>query len=221
MSGKVRRDGFTLVELLLAAALGALVVTAAFSSISVVLKGYKKYRDRAEIYEPARLALARMSREISSVFVSPHENRTHFVGIPQVIEGVSMDQLSFIATVNDPLRSDEGESDLCEVHYMIDIDPETPERWLQVRYDPTLDDDPMTGGTSHLLGPRVVAVRFLYFDGNYWMNEWDSEEEIPMAVSITIGVTKDGIIEDPEDIIQFSTVAYPAVYKMDEETSII
>ncbi len=218
MPRRANSNGFTLVELLLASALGAMVLTAAFTSMSVMLKGYRKHKDRAEIYEPARLALARMSREISSAFLSPHGNSTHFVGIPQSIEGVSMDQLSFLATVNDPLRSEEGQSDVCEVHYMIDIDPETPERWLQVRYDPTLDEDPMSGGNSHLLGPRVVAMQFLYFDGNFWLSEWDSEEEIPMAVRITIGVTEDGLIEDPEDVIQFSTVAYPAVYQMDEET---
>jgi type II secretion system protein J len=205
--------GFTLVEMLLAATVGALVVAAAFSSISVVLKGYRQSKDRVDLYEPARAALTRMSREISSAFLSPHAGRTQFYGIDQEIEGIPVDQLIFVAVVNEPAYADQTESDLCEMHYYIDVDPETPERWLQVRYDPTPDDDPSSGGTSYLLGPHIVAMSISYFDGEYWLPEWNSQEELPMAVNITLGVTQDGNVERPEDIVQFSTLVCPVVYR--------
>lgn len=213
---KRETPGFTLVELLLAATLGVLVVAAAFSSISVVLKGYRDYKDRSIIYEPARAALTRMSREISSAFLSPHGGKTRFIGIDQQVEGLAVDEMIFLSVINKPQYSGEPMSDVCEVHYYIDFDPETPERWLQVRYDPTPDDDPLTGGMSYLLGPHIVAMSMLYFDGSYWVAEWDSEQDIPMAISITIGVTKDGNVENPEDIVQFSTIVRPAVYRSGE-----
>lgn len=217
MSRRKNIDGFTLVELLLAATVSTLVVVAAFTSINVVLKGYRLSKDRVDLYEPARAALARMSREISSAFLSPHDARTQFVGIQQQINGIAVDQLSFVAVINNPEYAQEGESDLSEVHYYIDLDTETPERWLQVRYDPTPDDDVFSGGVSHLLGPHVMAMSFLYFDGDSWLAEWDSTEELPMAVNIMIGVTKDGFVEDPEDIVQYSTLVYPVVYRPSSE----
>ncbi|MFH1741364.1 MAG: prepilin-type N-terminal cleavage/methylation domain-containing protein [bacterium] len=213
MSREERNSGFTLVELLLAATLGAMVITAAFTSISVVLKGYRQYKDRLDTYEPARTALARMSQELTAAFLSPHTGRTRFVGIQQEIDGIPMDQLTFVAVINDPQYAGEGESDLSEVQYYIDVDNETPERWLQVRYDPTPDDDPFSGGSSHLLGPHVVAMSLLYFDGEYWLGEWDSKEELPMAINITLGVLEDGKAEQPEQLTQFSTTVYPAVYR--------
>ncbi len=216
---KKESAGFTLVELLLAATLGALVVAAAFSSISVVLKGYRDYKDRSVIYEPAIAALTRMSREISCAFLSPHGGKTRFVGIDQEVEGTAVDEMIFLTTINNPQYSTEPMSDVSEVHYYIDLDPETPERWLQVRYDPTPDDDPFTGGMSYLLGPHIVAMSLLYFDGSYWVTEWDSEQDIPMAISITIGVTKDGNVDNPEDIVQFSTIVRPAVHQTGAETT--
>ncbi len=216
-----RRGGFTLVELLLAATLGALVVTAAFASIALVLHGYKQYKNRSDAYEPARAALARMNREISSAFLSPHTGRTRFVGVPQMVEGIELDRLTFISVVNNPQRSLGGESDLCEIEYFIDSDTETPERWLQVRYDPTPDEDPFTGGVCHLLGPNVVSMTLYYFDGEFWLNEWDSTEQIPMAVNITLGVLKRDA-KSLEELELFSTIAYPMAYRDagSEETNV-
>ena len=171
MAPNKKVNGFTLVELLLAATLGAMVVVAAFSSIGVVLKGYRLSKDRSDVYEPARAALARMCREISSAFLSPHGGKTWFTGVQQEIDGVAMDQLTFVA----------------DEHY-----------W---------------GGVPHLLGPHVVAMSLIYFDGSSWLPEWDSTDQLPMAVSMTIGVTKNGQVERPEDITRFSTIVYPVLYR--------
>ena len=221
MSRRNNVGGFTLVELLLAATVGSLVVVAAFTSINVALKGYQQSKDRVDLYEPARAALARMSQEISSTFVSPHTGKAQFVGIDQDVNGVPVDQLIFVAVVNNPQYAGGPESDLTEVQYYIDLDAATPERWLQVRYDPTPNDGFYSDGVPHLLGHHVVALDFLYFDGDSWLPEWYSREDVPMAVNITLGVTKDGNVERPEDIVQFSTLTYPAAYRPAEEETLV
>lgn len=193
MNGRPRNRGFTLVEVMLAATLTTLVIGGALASLSVMLQAYKKDRERTSNADAALAIFDRMRADLEAAFLSPHRAITRFVGTDAESNGMPADTLTFISAVNRPFETGLGTSDTAEVQYFIDEDPETPARWLQRRYDPTPDTDPFGGGMTALLGPRVVSLDLQYYDGLMWWPRWDSVQEIPMLVSIAIGIEPGGV----------------------------
>lgn len=188
------QHGFTLVETILALVVTTLILGALYGSYSAGLRIWHAGMNRADLYQNARVALDVMSRDLEAAFLSPHNSGTRFLGRDVTDEetGLPRDELSFIAINNDPYLGMSGQSDLTEISYFIDIDPETPERWLQRRQDPTLDRNPLAGGHSSLLGIRVIALDFRYLAGaEKWHEQWNSQSRIPRAVRITLTVEAD------------------------------
>ncbi len=218
-------SGFTLVELLLAATLSALVLTGAFASLSVVLQAYKNQAGKSNTADTARLVLERMRIDLLHTFFSPHSETTRFVGMDQSNGLLQNDTLTFISTVNNPQETGPGTSDLVEVQYYIDQDETTPEKWLVRRYDATPDMDPFSGGEISLLGPKVFYLEIQYFDGYTWWPSWDSSEAIPLAVHITLGLFNPEQMDEeptPESMEEYSTTVWlPRHRQMSEEEGMI
>ncbi len=213
------RDGFTVIELLLAISILAIVVSIIFSLYYASTGIVEESRYKADIYQTARLALDRMSNEISSTFYPENPNtpsaddkseRIIFVG-EDIQEGeYSLDRLNFTSTVFRYIRRDAPETELCEIgYYLYSESEEDGTRILLRREDPTVDDEPLEGGNVLELADSVVGLNFEYYDedGENKTESWDSTaidkgRKIPSAVKITISLKdKNGIIKD------FSTLA--------------
>lgn len=188
------RSGFTLVEVILSLLLTSLILAALYGCYAAGIRAWRAGMVRADLSQNARVVLDTMTRDLEAAFLSPNGFGTRFVGRNIVDEelGRDLDELTFIAINNDPYLGVNGQSDLQEIQYYIDTDPETPALWLVRRADPTPDNDPFTGGRSSLLGVRVISLDFRYLGGrDNWAYEWDSDSRIPRAVRITLTVEPD------------------------------
>mgnify|MGYP000918770506 CR=1 FL=1 len=181
-------DAFTLIELLLASTITTIIIGGGLMVMSMVLQAYKQEGNRSSAAETAQLILDRMRQDLNAAYLSPHQDMTRMVGYDQQSGLVDADSLTFISCINSPVLTGAGSSDLAEVQYYIDVDPETPERWLLRRFDATPDDDPFTGGSVALLGPKVESLDFQYYDSYTWWPDWDSQKGLPAAIIITIGI---------------------------------
>lgn len=207
----MRAPAFTLIELLIATTITALVLSGAFFSLSVVLRAYKIRGGKTADAEIANMIFLRMRTDLASTFISPHENATRFVGMDEQNGQFDADTLTFISMVNNPVEIGEGTSDLAEVQYFIDNDDSTPERWLVRRYDATPDIDPFSGGEISLLGPHILSINYEYYDGLMWWPEWNSEADLPIAVNISLGFFRPEEIEQeptPDMLGQYSTTIW-------------
>ncbi|MGI6456244.1 MAG: type II secretion system protein GspJ [bacterium] len=216
-----RKRAFTLIEVILATTVSAMVLAGAFATLSTLLNAYKKQEGRYSSTDMAKLILDRMRQDISSAFMSPHRDITRFVCMDQQTGDFSTDILTFISNINSTIQTGQGTTDLAEVQYYIDLDDTTPERWLVRRYDITPDDDPFTGGTIALLGPKVVSLNFEFYDGEIWYPGWDSSAQLPVAVYITIGIFQPKSIDEqptPENVSQYSTLIWLASYRQTTST---
>lgn len=212
----MRQGGFTLIEVIMATTLSALVLAGAFASLTTILTAYRMQGSRYDATNKASLILMHMTKDLNAAFLSPHQPMTRFVGTDNQQGQFNADTLTFISTINSALNTGAGSSDLVEIQYYIDFDTSTPERWLLRRYDVTPDMDPFSGGTLSLLGPQVVSLNFEYFDGTAWWPTWDSAEELPRAVNITIGLFKPRQPEEQptlQNVEQFSKVVWIGSYR--------
>jgi general secretion pathway protein J len=176
----MRARGFTLVEVLIAATITAVVgvmVAGAFSRAAAA-------RDLAEAQDErfggARQALTRMSRELSEAFLSEHYDHKRYRERPTVFRGKDSgerDSLLFATFTHARLLRDAKESDQALVEYTVDRDPDLPgEDALWRREKPRIDDQPDRGGTRAVVLQHLKGFDVQYWDWKRqeWVNEWDS-----------------------------------------------
>ena len=176
--------GFTLIELMVAIAILAMisiVIYSAFSGLKNSKEGLERIDDR---YREGRLAMARISRELQSAYLSAHAInpqqalvQTSFIGT----RGTPADRLDFNSFANRRLDRDAHESDQVEISYFGSRDPKRDDKVdLVRRADTKLDDEPQKGGRIEVLATDIDLFDLEYLDplSGQWVETWDSTQAV-------------------------------------------
>lgn len=191
-----RARGFSLMEILVASALLSLMGALMWSSFSSTLDAKERIEATAERMDELRIAMSRMSNELSSAFLSAHfarDDRRTKTTFKEGGGGVG-DKLTFTAFANQPLVQDANESDQLVLSYYVDTDPDDGSRQSLIRrFKRRIDDDPDQGGVEEVLCINVKEVVFDYWSdaAGEWKDSWDAEgidtpNILPKRVRITM-----------------------------------
>ncbi len=172
--------GFSLIEVLI-----AITVTGMMAGMLVgVFQGATSRREMIEAQEErfagARLALSRMSREISMAFISEHYDHKKYRDRPTLFRGKDeggRDSLLFTTMAHDRLTRDAKESDQSVVEFRVDSDREVSGEYALIRREKVhIDDSPDRGGTEAKLCGHVTGLELSYWDWKKqeWQKEWSS-----------------------------------------------
>ncbi|MCP3097675.1 prepilin-type N-terminal cleavage/methylation domain-containing protein [Myxococcus sp. K15C18031901] len=193
-----RSRGFTLMEVMVAVAITALMGTVVAMAFQTGLAAKDTVETEADRYRQVRVAMNRMTREIGSAFVSarydPNRFRdqqdrpTNFVG-----EG---DRLLFTTFAHQRLYTDVKESDQAVVEYFVEpsSDKQAKGRMdLMRRGNPNVGDRMDRGGTTDVLLEGVKKLEFEYWntEKKEWDDEWDTRRTeqksiLPTRVKVTV-----------------------------------
>ena len=192
----MRARGFTLVEVLIAMGIVAVMAVMTIGSMSGIDRASSAARDQDARYAAARLALHRLGRELSMAFLSDNYDTRRFRDPLTLFVGRD-DELLFTTMAHVRLYRDAKESDQSIVEYKLDSDPEHPgERALFRREKPRIDDEPDRGGRKDLVADHVTALRLQYWDAKRkdWVREWTTRsvehgKELPPRVRIELEMT--------------------------------
>ena|GEM_PF-1652405 len=111
--------GFTLVELLLALFLFALIAGVIFATFAAVASGVEKGRQHIELYRVGRVALLRMAQEVGAAMPPPAGSEMRFQGKKNADGGTGHDRMDFL-TIPYRRYSDKVPSyELCHVAYYV------------------------------------------------------------------------------------------------------
>jgi general secretion pathway protein J len=207
--------GITLIELLIALTITAIVTVIIWGSFARTFESREFVMQAQERYHTVRVALERMSREISSTFVydcreldtptGEHRHRTLF----KVEQEGKVDHMVFTSFSHMRLYRDAHESDQNVISYFGESDPEDSSKTNLMRREKTIiDGEPDEGGLSQVLCPDIVELRFEMWDETKedWVDEWDCSQverlnRLPRTVRITLTV-----VDEYGDETPFSTV---------------
>ena len=118
--------GFTLLEILVAIAILAVIATMVYASFDASIKVIDRVDRDADIYRQVRLVLTRLSDDLSMAY-KPKGNipqETTFVGQHSVIGSRAQDTLRFISLSHLRYLPDEPTSDLNLIEYSLEADSE-------------------------------------------------------------------------------------------------
>ena len=162
------RSGFTLIEVVISASLMSMLLVAAYLCLRSGVSSQRLIESRGEAVQSARVAMALMGADLRCA--CPLSREIEFVGMDRMLGDVEADNLDFGTHNYTPRRP--GEGDFCEVSYFVNQDPDSGTFSLWRRRDPTPDDKPLSGGVREEIARGVRGLRFEYYDGIVWYDEW-------------------------------------------------
>jgi len=196
-----RARAFTLIEVLVATAILAMVVTLCWSSFNGTFKTKRAVEDQSARYRTVRLALDRLSRDLSMAYLSQNEDtgqperRTLFVGKRHF----DVDEARFSFYGHQRLYQDANECDTAQVEYYGMRDREISGRTNLMRRESRrlqyqkIEDQ---AGETDIVCDDVVRLKLDYWDSRdkVWREEWVTNtadgqpDRLPSRVRITLTV---------------------------------
>ena len=191
--------GMTLLEIMVSVAILAMVAILIYGAFDSMSRGKKGEAMRADRSREGREAILRVTRDLSSAFLSMHNpaatalitRGTAFVGT----SGGSYDRLDFAAFAHRRIDRDSHESDECEVGYFVVSDPDVDGKMDLVRREQTpIDIDPRKGGIVNVIAEDVEEFDIKYLEPltSQWLDTWDTSQvtgqpgRLPLEVSIRL-----------------------------------
>lgn len=178
---KRRGGGFTLLEIMVAISILALMMVVGWGVSNQITKAKKKYGAQQDRWREARLALSRMTRDFSMAYLSGNEDRsrdttrTFFFGE----EEGAIDTARFSTFVHTPLYADANESDQTTVTYSSEPDRENRSKTNLVRRETrrlTADKAEQAKGATEVLFSDVNKLELAYWDmrTREWRDAWST-----------------------------------------------
>lgn len=191
---EIQRSGFTLLEILVAMFILAIVLSTIFGTFSETLKNINHAESQAEIYQMARVALKIMNEDLEGSLISGTRS---FSGQDEEIDGRDADFLSFFSTNHISFEAPGKDSGNAGISFYVlekEEEQEEEEKGLVLYRADILEQDQepeeKTGGA--VLCEGLHSVNFMYYnsEGDEY-DSWDSTDgqyknKLPSMVTIRL-----------------------------------
>lgn len=198
--------GFTLIEVLLALAILAVIVTVVYQSFSSAGQSVQQAEEVRDGTDVARMLISRLSVDLANVYVNRSMPETFFYGRKAEDENTKeRTDGVFLTTLTNWRRPGTKEMDLWEVGYYFQERPEDKKRLLIRKEKRELSKDipRMEGGDEYEISDQVKGMRIRYSsDGVNWKDDWDTagQSSLPKTVEIVLILADGRVYETEVDI---------------------
>lgn len=202
--------GFTLIEVMVAVSILALVTTLTWASFKQTFATKSAIEAQAGRYRTVRLALDRIARELTMAYVSQDEDtsqperRTRFVGKRHS----DIDEVTFSYFGHQRLYQDANEADTALVSYYAARDPDDSRKQDLMRRETRrlsnykIDEQ---AGEADIVCDDVVRLKLDYWDARdkVWREEWNTTtadgqpDRLPGKIRIVLTVRDERGVEVP------------------------
>jgi general secretion pathway protein J len=205
--------GFTLLEILIALFIFALIVFAVLTTYRGSLKLIDETEFQEDIYQMARIALARITEDLASAYFSEMDNKEAsaqsdsegvlFYGEEQEIEGLPCAEMRFLSLAHLDFSDAQGAAEPAEIAYYGSAEGREGVLDLYRSDTPLGRDKPEAGTGGLLLCKGLASIRFTFWDAEGEPHEaWDSREgfsrdKLPSRVSIVMEFHNPAAPENP------------------------
>jgi len=183
------RAGFTLIEIVLAVALVALVMVVIYGVVISTIQAAERIDELTHGSEIGPAILAQIREDVGAAFL-PGTDQDYFVGQ----ERSGRDRLDFVSSTAvfaaETPMSEPAVHTVNEIGYQVKEGP-APEDGLVLyrRVDPFIDAEPLRGGRLTALAEKVTSFKVAYWGGAEWQPSWVSskqENKLPPAIRVEL-----------------------------------
>jgi general secretion pathway protein J len=201
MNPRGSQRGMTLIEVLAAMTILAMVATLLYSAFIQTSRNKERIETQLDRYHEIYSGIERIAQELSMAYTSAHRNpndalKTMITGFIAKEQG-SSSRVDFTSFSHRRLYRNAHESDQNELAYFLTTDPKQPSRKVLARREQRrVDDDPKKGGQSQILIEDVKKFELSFLDPltSDWVSTWDTTQaamqanRLPAQAKITISV---------------------------------
>jgi len=174
-----KNRGFTLLEILLAIALSALLLVTVYSVYFSIARAVYATLESQELLETGRILLEMLKRDIRGI----SGTRFPLVSTVEEINGKSVTNVVFVTSApssTNPFRWN-------KVGYTLTQDRQG--QWIFVKKAAKNPNDNLDEiGTVFEVSRLVNSFRMTFFDGTQWVDQWDSRStgKLPKQIRISV-----------------------------------
>lgn len=179
------QHGWTLLELLLAVALLAIVAAVVFGSFRATVSAIDQATISGAPARQARVVLSRLADELASADWAYERPETRFVGLSQELEGHESDRLQFSSRSHVWYPTQLPALERALITYEAVPVENGLQLWRRESAAPYL----LEGGTeSVMVAEGVAGVAFRFFVKGEWVDDWNSAERhaLPELVEVVL-----------------------------------
>lgn len=184
-----RRSAFTLMELILASAMVAMLSMALYMAFTTALRARDTAVRNVAPVRNAAIAAELIKQDLESVMAPTGLLAGDFVGTRQTGGASEMGSVTFFAVGADPNHADEAMSEgirQVEIACRTDVNPPVLVRRITRNLLPASSaQEP----EEEILARDVRSFTIRYFDGSSWLDSWDSttvNNVLPYAVEMVL-----------------------------------
>jgi general secretion pathway protein J len=181
------RRGFTLIEMMVAVALMAMVLSMVGGILLSVINTREKVQDSLDSDKAGYGLLATIRRDLTGVYAYALGGPA-FRGTNEEEDGRPADRIDFVTTADVADSSDGIKPRLVEVGYRIQRETEG-QRLILYRRASGFEGDPLKGGGSYTglyVGVHSLDIQYFDDEDKDWKEEWAHAKRLPVAVKIVL-----------------------------------
>jgi len=200
-------SGFTLLELLLAVALLAIVAATVYASFRATTSAIDRSTQQGASAQAARVILSRLADELTSTEWSAARQETLFVGAAQQ-EGVQPASLQFTSRSHTWYPTQPPAVETATIGYEADQGPHGLQLWRTELSNPFL----LSGAPERVMMTDGLAdVQFRFYAKGEWTTAWDAgkSHQLPDLVEIVLTFAKaEGPQEEFRTLVSLPTQGF-------------
>lgn len=196
--------GFTLIEVLVAFFILTILLGLLFHIVKDTDDLERRVEQGNHIYENVQAAFIRIRQELLSTYFNQNDALTYFIGNPQYSAENEHDTLLFSSLSQTRLMQNAPVSHLDGIQYILVPEKHGKDYVLAHEQDTNLLSYGTQAVVAEPLVHHVKSLRFLYFDGHQWTNQWNSMQShlLPLLVKISMDIRdRNGHVETFSDVI--------------------
>jgi general secretion pathway protein J len=190
--------GFTLIEMMLAIGVLALIMTMLASAFSTIAHSKVHAEGRLMVDREGRALLWQMTKELrNAVQTSYAASNVALLGNGRAGSNGPIDTITLSTFSGGHRRAIVGLTPETIVTYNLTPNPDQPSLYLVQRSQQSALMTSSAALQSTVLADNVVSLHIRYFDGDKWGESWDSsslprQHQLPFAVAIQIKLAAPG-----------------------------
>lgn len=189
----MKNKGFTLVEVLIAVALVAILLSTVYGVFTSVAGAKQRLESEGEGYHQARVFFDRLGRELRGAYFDPQKQKTFFIGR---LSEEELPLLNLTTTSGTPYGGRQGGINI--VSYELLPDRESPvgdEILVLMRDERSVFALPGDNREGYRLATGLRDVKFRYYRDGEWHDEYDARQngnKLPQMVELTLSLPVEG-----------------------------
>jgi general secretion pathway protein J len=197
----MRRQGMSLVEVMVAMSIFAIVASLLYSGFVQTSRNKERVEKQLDREHEIRNGIERIAQELATAYTSAQRNineslRTMLTGMVAKEDG-SNSKIYFSSFSHRRLYRNAHESDQNELSYFVTQDPDDNSKDVLARREQRrVDDDLEKGGQAQILISDVSGFELSFFDSltGEWSSTWDTTQSasqpnrLPMQAKIKVTV---------------------------------